>query len=352
MDELEARLRQAIRARRLLSSGDRVLVGVSGGPDSVTLLHLFASARSLLRIWLGVVHVDHRLRPDSSEDAVFVEKLARSLTLPCLTLVRDVPALLRPAQSVEDAARHARYDAFQEAAAQTSASVLALAHTADDQAETVLMRLLRGAGLTGLAAIPPTRVMGSITVIRPLLDVPRSDILAYLGRHQLPSRQDAMNLDPKFVRARIRTQLLPLLERDYNPNIKTLLTQVAEQSRCDAAYLHAEAVRRWKRLAKSRPDGLALRMSILLSQSEALQRQLIRLAIERLQGDVTGFEFRHWREIEQLLAARPIGTILNLPGALTVEREAAWIVLRRSDNRLKPAAPAARARRVPATFPS
>ena len=152
------RVRHTLTSLQLIQRHDRVVVGVSGGADSVALLHLLVQLQPSLRLTLYVVHVDHQLRPESDEDAAFVQALAARFEVPAVIERRDVEALCRTARwSREDGARRIRYQCFVEAAARYSAGVVALAHTADDQAETVLMRLLRGSGLTGLAGIPAMR---------------------------------------------------------------------------------------------------------------------------------------------------------------------------------------------------
>ena len=353
---LHERVRQAIRANRLLERGDRVLIGVSGGPDSVALLHLLVDLKDDARIRLAVAHVDHQLRSDSQDDAEFVADLARRWGLPVAVIRRDVRhASDARGLSLEDRARRVRYAAFQEIAREQQTTRLALAHTADDQAETVLMRLLRGCGLTGLAGIPMTRSLGEVTpppaasagggfapkaqalraaagggvtIIRPLLGVWREEVLGYLRQHRLSYRQDPTNQDTRFLRNRIRHELLPLLEREYNPQLKPLLNQLAEQCRTDAGFLSEAAQRYWKRLVKPQHGHLAIHQERFLSQPKALQRQLIRLAVQRVQGDLTGFEFRHWVEIERLFADRPTGTILDLPGHVRFERVRDHVLVR------------------------
>ena len=322
------RVRQALAAHQLIPQGARVIVGVSGGADSVALLHVLNRLRSG-RAWnLHIVHVDHRLRRESGEDANFVRRLGEEWTIPTTIERFDVRAICaREGWSLEDGARRIRYQCFLEAARRQSASHVALAHTADDQAETVLMRLVRGTGLMGLGAIPMKRQLEEVWVVRPLLSVWRQDILAYLREARVAHREDATNQDPRFVRNRIRHELLPLLERDYNPNIKGTLTQLAEQSRWDYTYLQEAAGRQWKRLAKvKRPGHITIAVSALLRQPKALQRQLVRHAIQRAGGEPGQFEFRHWLEVERLLTQRPAGTLLHLPGGVQLRREPERIV--------------------------
>ena len=329
MAPLDETFRRLILQQPLIRAGDSVLAGVSGGADSMALLHLLAGLRPTPTFSLTIVHVDHQLRADSQADAAFVEEQGRRLDVPVLTLRRDVAALAaRERLSIEDAARRARYDAFADAGRRTGASALMLAHTADDQAETVLMRLLRGSGLTGLSGIPPARAHGPLTVLRPLLGVWRREIAAYLRERGLPCREDASNADLRFTRNRIRRELLPLLEREYNPNIKAALVQLAEQVRCDAGYVAEASRRHQKRLVKTARGERSVRTAAFRRQPPAIQRQLIRFAIQDLRGDLAGFEFRHWRELEQLFTERPVGAIVDLPDGLQAVRGRDRVTLR------------------------
>ncbi len=330
-DPLLVRLRETLADSQWLRPGERVLLGVSGGADSIALLHLFSSPQ--LRPSLGelrVVHVNHQLRPEAGADAAFVESLGRRWNVPVTIVSCNVRAELRArGWSVEDGARRIRYAAFEEVAVRYSAGRLALAHTADDQAETVMMRMVRGAGLTGLAAIPPTRPLGATLVIRPLLNVWRRDILSYLRRHRLTFRHDATNADPRFLRNRVRGQLLPLLERDYNPQIKQQLHQLAEQCRTDVTFLRAAARRHWKRVAKPHPaGGWRLQLAALRRLPESLQWQLVRLALQDAADVLVGLEFRHWLQIRRVIADHSSGIGLDLPGGAHVERQGSELLVR------------------------
>lgn len=330
MRDLKAHVKTVLAQERLLARGDRVLLGVSGGADSVALAHVMVSLRDALDLWLSIVHVNHGLRPEAGADAALVQQMGERWRVPVTVLERDVATEARRAGwSLEDGARRIRYQAFLDAARAARASHVALAHTADDQAETVLLRLLRGAGLSGLSAMPIRRPLSEAQVIRPLLGVWRQELLAYLKEHGLRFCHDATNDDLRFTRNRIRQHLLPLLEHDYNPRLKVLLVQVAEQCRTDVAYLQDAAQRYWKRLVKARDGEAAIQIQGFLRQPKALQRQLVRLAIQRLQGDLTGFEFRHWVEIERLFTERPVGTILDVAGGTQLQRGRTHVVIRR-----------------------
>lgn len=327
-DEILDRVRSTVLAHRLLGRGERVLVAVSGGPDSVMLLHVLLQLRAELGLILHVAHLDHALRPGSAEDAGFVEQMGIREGLPMTIERQDVGRLsAERGWSIEDGARRIRYEFLLRVATAERSVRVALAHTADDQAETVLMRLVRGTGVMGLGAIPVTRPLGGgrdksqPAVIRPLLEIWRSEVLAYLRDAGLAYREDPSNADVRFLRNRVRRELLPLLERGYNPNIKRSLTHLAEQSRWDYAFLSHAARRQWKRVAKvSAPAQVAVSIASLLRQPKAIQRQLIRQAVEAVQGHLRQFEFRHWLEVERLLTEQPPGSEVDLPGGVRLTR--------------------------------
>lgn len=209
---------------RLAAPDAPLLVGVSGGPDSVALLH----ALTTLGYRPHVCHFNHRWRGAASDaDARFVRALAGKLGL-------TVSIGARTVAHNEDAARRARLAFFGQVARKTGIRTLALAHTADDQVETFLLRLLRGAGLTGLVAMRADRQLGTLRVIRPLLNVTRKEVLAYLAARKLMWRDDATNAERQFLRNRIRHELLPLLERNYNPGIRAVLRRTTEILRAEA----------------------------------------------------------------------------------------------------------------------
>ncbi|MBI4598068.1 MAG: tRNA lysidine(34) synthetase TilS [Candidatus Omnitrophica bacterium] len=318
------RITQAITTHQLLTPGDRVVVAVSGGADSVALLHLFTRLQPAWKLALVVGHVDHGLRASSSEDAEFVRRLAARWRLPVAIERREVGrACADNGWSLEDGARRIRYDALQQMARRAQANRIALAHTADDQAETVLMRLLRGSGLLGLSAIPWQRTLDErATIIRPLLDVWREDVLAYLEAEGLSHCEDPSNRDLRFLRNRIRHELLPLLQQTYNPKIKHALLQLANHTHWEYRYLQTAAARQWKRVAKRHRSG-AIRISVegFNRQPKALQRQLLRQTVEALRGAVGRLEFRHWAEAERLFTERPNGAIVDLPNGLQLIRE-------------------------------
>jgi tRNA(Ile)-lysidine synthase len=225
-----SQVQRTIREHRLLDRGDLVLVAVSGGPDSMALLHALWELRERLGVTLEVATVDHGLRPEARAEADRVAERARDLGLAFHLVAVDVRAARGVGASLQDAARRARLGALDELAARLGAARIALGHQADDQVETVLFRILRGTGVRGLRGIPYRRDR----FIRPLLDLPRRQVLAYLRRRSIPFCDDPSNADPRFARARLRHRLLPAL-REENPRVGEALRALA----ADAARIGA-----------------------------------------------------------------------------------------------------------------
>src|SRR5262250_3360433 len=252
---LRAQIERTIRRHAMLAGGETVLVGVSGGADSVALLHLLSNLAEDWRLRLHVLHVDHQLRMESADDADFVRALGARLGVP----VDVATVTVERRSSLEAAARAARYAALEACAARVGAARIAVGHTADDQAETVLMRLVQGAGVRGLAGIPPVR--GAI--IRPLIEVRRSALESELASAGLSWVDDASNRNPKFLRNRIRHELLPLLADSYNPEVKAALARVASLARETVGALDRAAEVELDRLAVWADGAATVRLDAL-----------------------------------------------------------------------------------------
>lgn len=265
--------------------GDRVVVGTSGGPDSLALLHVLAGLRQSHGLTLVAAYLDHGLRRGGAEaDVAAVRRVAGPLEVPVRTGRAD-PAAWQGGGSVQAAARRARYRFFREVARAEAAGVLALGHQLDDQAETVLLRLLRGAGPDGLAGIPHVRVdrPSGVRIVRPLLDVPRAEIEAYCAAHGLEPVRDPSNLRPIYLRNRIRLELLPALERDYAPNLRRRLADLAAALRAEREVLDDLAGRALERLAGRRAPGIVcLDAAGLAALEPAVARRVVRAAMESL----------------------------------------------------------------------
>lgn len=251
-----------------------MLVGVSGGPDSVCLLDILARLASRHNNRIVICHYNHHLRgEDSDADARFVTALADKYCFDAEVRSGDVRKYAREQKlSLEDAARVMRYDFFRDVAHELGIHKLALAHTADDQIETILLRFLRGAGLRGLAAMQSERKMRGLILVRPLLDFWKREVIAYVKEQKLEYRTDLSNFDAAFTRNRIRLELIPLLESEFNPNIRQLLHQTAEIVADDDRYLDELARVAYEQCLQ----GEALRIPQMILFDIALQRRIIR----------------------------------------------------------------------------
>ncbi|MCX6003618.1 MAG: tRNA lysidine(34) synthetase TilS [Chloroflexi bacterium] len=317
---LEPRVLNFVRKHRLTAQRCTLLVAVSGGQDSVCLLHILKGLQVELGINLHVAHLDHQLRGTESEaDARYVAKLAKSLGIPATIGQCNVRAYQDTrGVSMEEAAREARYNFLSEVAESVVADRVAVGHTLDDHVETILLHLIRGTGTRGLRGLQArSRWQSSdksLIVVRPLLEVSRDETDEYCVSHQLQPRLDATNLSLIPMRNRIRLELLPLL-KSYNPQIVEALLRTARIADDDIAFLEKEASRLWKRLASKQDETIMLNKQSFLKQSPSLQRYLLRLSIEALLGTLRDIEVRHIEEIMEALP-KPAGKRLNLPYGL------------------------------------
>jgi tRNA(Ile)-lysidine synthase len=321
----------------LLFPGETVVVGVSGGPDSLCLLHVLNRLRGEYRVQLHVAHLNHKMRGrEADADAAFVARLAEEWGLPCTIEARDVPALAREKKlSSEEAARRARYAFLAEVAEQVGAKRIAVGHNADDQTETVLMHWLRGAGLAGLRGMLPALSLSDyrlleehggtmdngpesypFTLIRPLLKVPRAEIEAYCAKHGLQARFDRSNLDTTYYRNRLRHELIPYLE-SYNPGIREVVRRSARVIADDYAYLRAELDRFWPQVVISESDqAIQFDLAAWRSLPPSFQRSTLRQAIHRLRRSLRNINWIHVEDARLALLEKPAGTQATLPQGL------------------------------------
>ncbi len=319
-DALLQKVRETIRRYRMLSAGDVVVVGVSGGPDSTALLHLLAALRAELRLSLHVGHFNHRLRSDAGADAAFVAAMCRDLEVPYHEGHGETRTYAeRLGLSVEDAARRLRYDFLASVARTVGAHAAATGHTRDDQAETVLMRLLRGSGLRGLAGIPPVRPLDGVRLVRPLIEVPREELEAYLKARGLSWREDPTNRDPAVLRNQIRTVVLPLLE-GHNPGVRLRLAHLAGVLRDEAEALDALAAPRVAAVLAPWRGGIRIAPEPFGQLPPALQRRAVREAVRRVRGNLDAVSFVHVEGARRLVLEGRPGSVLELPGGVRVRR--------------------------------
>jgi len=314
-----ATIRQTIETHTLFSPGDRVLAAVSGGPDSVCLLHILSQLRHSYGFHLLAAHVNHQLREESAAEQQLVEDFCRSLGVKCLT--RKIRISTKTPGSLEEKLRDKRLRALSAMARKEKAGVIAFGHHQDDQAETILMRIIRGTGTTGLRGIRPKRTADSLILIRPLLAVTKKDITAYLQKNRLRFCEDLSNRDPRFFRNRIRHQLIPILT-SYNPRIAETLANLAEHLAVDYGFLEEEGSRAYQKLARVSKTKITMELKPFTRLPEGLQRLVLRRCLEELSRRKRSLDLRHIREIQDLAATRPIGSIVDLPFKLFVKKTA------------------------------
>ncbi len=285
--DLPAAVLAYARWERLFTSGDRVLVAVSGGPDSVALLHLLIRLSPLLGLEMGVAHYDHSLRgEDSRGDADFVAGLAQRLGLPChLGRGQVKEAARRDKVSVQMAARKLRRQFFQDTRGGHGYTRLALGHTADDQVELFWLRLLRGAGLDGLKGMEPATPEG---LVRPLLAVGKSVLLAWLEQENLAYRIDASNLSRAYLRNRVRLDLLPHLTQTYNPRLTQTIWRTQALLREDESLLRRDTAAAWDRVSRRlTEDCFALDLEQFLGLDRPMQRRVLRFGVTKIGAHLT-----------------------------------------------------------------
>lgn len=290
----------------LLPTGATIVVAVSGGPDSLCLLHLLGRIATERRLRLHVAHLDHRLRPDSAADAAFVVQIAAEWQIPVSVEQADVGMIARERRAgIEETARAIRSRFLLETALEIGADAIALGHTADDQAETVVLRLLRGAGPSGLAAMRPKRpadeysgVSPQVMLIRPLLETSRAEVETYCTEQQLTPRYDSSNESPIFTRNRVRGYIIPLL-KTYNPAIVATLGRTARICAEEDELLSELAEQVWASIAQTDANSVTFDRQRWQQLHRAIQRRLIRKAAQTL-DTAAELEAKH---IDAILAA-------------------------------------------------
>jgi tRNA(Ile)-lysidine synthase len=328
---LESIVTTYIDKHQLLPSSGKVIVAVSGGADSLCMLHLLnrlcGPGKRYPGVNLHAAHLNHKLRGEASDrDAAIVGSIVESWGLPCTIGEVDVAALARTERrSLEDAGRSARYRFLREVA---HGQPIAVAHHADDQVESLLLHFLRGSGLTGMVGMLPRQQ----DIIRPLLEVRHAQAVAYCQEHGIQPLEDLSNTDPTFLRNRIRHELLPLLE-SLNPGFHSTLLRNADVIRVDVEWLEAQVDACWPAVVISEQDNaICLSIEALLSLSLSLQRHLLRRVTARLCGGQSPLEIRHYTLIEQLLRYDDRQKrMLNLPHQLRVVRSFHEITFERLD---------------------
>jgi tRNA(Ile)-lysidine synthase len=343
------RIAQTIERYRMFELGQKVGVAVSGGADSVCLLHALVELAPRWGLQLSVLHLDHQLRgAESREDAAFVRDLAGSLGLPFMMREADVAAASRVPKpdNLEQAARRARLAFFRDVVAAGAVARVAVGHTRSDQAETVLFRFLRGSGTAGLSSIRPVTDEG---IVRPLIEIDRGEVTQFLRERGIRWREDSSNADPAFARNRIRHELLPQLAREWNPAIGQVLAHTADWALAEEAYWKTEMDRLAAGHFTASRGAILMRADALTALPLAAARRLVRRAFELVKGGLLGIDFRHVSEVLELAAGHTGTGRVQVP-ELDIRRSFEWLRVARQNQTPKTIAGYRWAATVPGTL--
>lgn len=316
---MEEIFKNTLKKLNLLRAKDKILLGVSGGPDSVFMLYQFWQIRKEYKLQLVCLHLNHSLREDADREEEFVRRLCAKLGVRFISEKKNVQSFFN-GDSLEQTARNLRLDFFMKVSRQTKIKKLALAHHKDDLIETLLMRMIRGAGLKGLRGFLPKSRFRNLTVIRPLIGFRKQEITGWLKERNIPFCSDVTNFEDKFFRNRVRLKLLPLLE-ELNPNIVSNLYNLASSVSLDYDFIHSFSRDRFLDLKrKETENSICLDLKSLKKLPSAIFNNVVRIAIEELKGSTRRLEIRHINELRDLVLRRPRGSIVDLPG-LTAKKD-------------------------------
>jgi tRNA(Ile)-lysidine synthase len=318
VDNVINTVRETIDKYNMFNPGDGVVVGVSGGPDSVCLLHVLHKLKDAYRIQLYGAHVNHQLRGQAAEqDALYVQELCNRLQIPVfITSINIKQISQEQSVSEEVAGRQQRYAFFFRIAKRVGANKIAVAQNMNDQAETLMMRFIRGTGLEGLSGIHPVRKDG---VVRPLLEVKRKWIEQYCKENHLNPRLDETNLQAIYTRNKIRIHLIPQIIKEHNANFIQTAANTADLIREDHDFIEDYVNSIIGKQLKKDAKGLFIPSSFLLKEHVAIQRRMVRKVIEIFKGNTMNIEYKHIEEILQMARQGCTGTAIDLPGDLRVE---------------------------------
>jgi tRNA(Ile)-lysidine synthetase, N-terminal domain/tRNA(Ile)-lysidine synthetase, C-terminal domain len=300
-----------IEKYNMLSPNDIVVVGVSGGPDSISLLHILYHISQSLPVRIHAAHLNHMLRgQESDEDTEYVKEFCRKMDIPCTVRYVDINELSKKSGvSHEEAGRMARYKLFSDVYREIGATKIALAHNMNDQAETVLMRIMRGTGLDGLCGIKPVR---DGVYIRPLLETPRSEIEEYCKANNLNPRIDSSNLKPVYARNKVRLELIPYIRENFNSNIETTLSSMSQIICEDNDFLNNYADNIYSNVVKPVDCGVALDIENIKNYHNSIKKRVVRKAISEVKGNLTGIENKHIELIISIIMSGSTGAAVDL----------------------------------------
>ena len=315
-----------INKYNLIEKGDKIVLGLSGGPDSVCLLHILNRLKEVLDIEVYAAHLNHQIRGiEAQKDAFYISKLCEEMGITFFIKSINVPEYCeKNGVSIEEGARQLRYEMFSEIKDKTKANKIAIGHNLNDQAETILMRIMRGTGLQGLKGIDYIR---DGVIIRPILDIERKDIEEYCKHYKLNPRIDQSNLESIYTRNKIRLDLIPYMKDNFNSNVIESIVRMGNSLRSDNDYLENEALIKFKDISKINSDSVELKINSYTNLHSAIKVRVLRNAIKQILGDTNFIDQRHIDDIIELEDESKIDKVINLPRGIFVYRKKDSIII-------------------------
>lgn len=315
-----------INKHELIQKGDKIVVGLSGGPDSVCLLHILSRLKEELDLEIYAAHLNHQIRGiEAQKDAFYISKLCEEMGITFFIKSINVPEYCeKNGVSIEEGARKLRYEMFYEIKNNTRANKIAIGHNLNDQAETILMRMMRGTGLQGLKGIEYIR---DGVIIRPILDIERNDIEEYCKQNKLNPRIDKTNLESIYTRNKIRLELIPYMKDNFNSNIIESIVRMGNSLRSDNDYIESEALIKFNEVSKINSDSVELNLKPYVNLHNSMKVRILRNAIKHILGDTNFIDQRHIDDIIELEDESKIDKVINLPRGIYVYRKKNSIIL-------------------------
>ena len=315
-----------INKHELIQKGDKIVVGLSGGPDSVCLLHILSRLKEELDLEIYAAHLNHQIRGiEAQKDAFYISKLCEEMGITFFIKSINVPEYCeKNGVSIEEGARKLRYEMFYEIKNNTRANKIAIGHNLNDQAETILMRMMRGTGLQGLKGIEYIR---DGVIIRPILDIERNDIEEYCKQNKLNPRIDKTNLESIYTRNKIRLELIPYMKDNFNSNIIESIVRMGNSLRSDNDYIESEALIKFKEVSNIKSDSVELNLNPYINLHNSMKVRILRNSIKHILGDTNFIDQRHIDDIIELEDESKIDKVINLPRGIYVYRKKNSIIL-------------------------
>lgn len=309
-----------INKYELIKKGDKIVVGLSGGPDSVCLLHILNRMKEEWNLEIYAAHLNHQIRGiEAQKDAFYISKLCEDLGITFFIKSIDVPKYCEDnGLSIEEGARKLRYEMFYEIKHNIKANKIAIGHNLNDQAETILMRMMRGTGLQGLKGIDYIR---DGVIIRPILDIERHDIEEYCKQNNLNPRIDQTNLESIYTRNKIRLELIPYMKDNFNSNIIESIVRMGNSLRSDNDYIENESLKKFKELSNITKDSVELNLNEYINLHNSIKVRVLRNSIKEILGDTNFIDQRHIDDIIELEEDSKIDKVINLPRGVFVYRK-------------------------------